>query len=392
MFGKRITLFTVLGFTVRIDLSWIVIAFLITWTLAEGTFRAEGKVYWPGTRWAMGVVGAAGLFASIIFHELWHSLVARRFGMEMKGITLFIFGGVAEMNEEPPSAKAEFFIAIAGPIASVVVGGFFYLLYLAGVGLNWPVAINDVLLWLAVINIVLVVFNLLPGFPLDGGRVLRSILWYWKKNVRWATRVASRVGGLFGLLLILLGVMEFVAGNTIGGIWSFLIGMFLRSAASQSYRQLVLRQSLEGEPVSRFMTANPVTVPPSITIEQLVTDYLYQHHHKMFPVVEDGRVVGCISTQQIKDIPRPEWPTRTVRDIARACTPENTIGPQDDAMKALDTMNSQRISRLLVVDNGQLVGIITLKDLLDFFSLKVELEGDGDRRGQMHLPTPSPHM
>ncbi|MFZ5447687.1 MAG: site-2 protease family protein [Thermodesulfobacteriota bacterium] len=374
MFGKRMKLFKLLGFEVNIDLSWVIIAVLVTWSLAAGLF----PYLYPGldreTYWLMGLVGALGLFISIVAHEFCHSLVARKFGMPMKGITLFIFGGVAEMGDEPPTAKAEFTMAIVGPISSLVIAAVFYLIYRAGVAGGWDTPVNGVIYYIAYINAILAAFNILPAFPLDGGRVLRSILWGVKGNLRWATRVSSTIGSAFGIGLIVFGIFQFMGGNIIGGLWMFLIGMFLRNAAQMSYQQLLVRKALEGEKVRRFMNTNPVTVQDSITIEQLVEDYIYKYHYKMFPVLSGDRLAGCITTRQVKEIPREDWSRRTIRDLAASCSPENTIPPQTDAIKALGMMTQSGISRMLVVENGNLVGIVTLKDLLDFFSLKVELE------------------
>jgi Zn-dependent protease/CBS domain-containing protein len=374
MFGRSMKMFKLLGFEVRIDASWIVIAVLVTWSLAKGAFPAWYPNLTPLTYWTMGVVGALGLFVSIVAHEFCHSLVARKFGMPMKGITLFIFGGVAEMGDEPPTAKAEFMMAIVGPLSSLVIGGVFYLIYRWGVASGWPTPVNAVNGYLAYINGILAAFNLLPAFPLDGGRVLRSILWGAKDNLRWATRVSSSIGAAFGIGLIFLGVLQFIGGNVIGGVWMFLIGLFLRNAAQMSYQQLLVRKALEGEPVSRFMNANPVTVQDSITVEKLVEDYIYKYHYKMFPVMAGEKLVGCITTRQVKEIPREEWSRETIREAADPCSAENTISPSTDAIKALAMMSQGGISRLLVVDSGRLVGMVTLKDLLDFFSLKVELE------------------
>lgn len=374
MFGKRMKLFKLLGFEVNIDLSWIIIAVLITWSLAKGLFP-----YWyPGLEqevyWLMGVVGALGLFISIVAHEFCHSLVARKFGMPMKGITLFIFGGVAEMGDEPPTAKAEFSMAIVGPLSSIAIAVIFYLIYRWGESVGWNPPVNVVLKYIAYINAILAAFNLLPAFPLDGGRVLRSILWGVKGNLRWATRVSSSIGSAFGIGLIVLGIFQFIGGNVIGGLWMFLIGMFLRSAAQMSYQQLLVRKALEGEKVRRFMNTNPVAVQDSITVEQLVEDYIYKYHYKMFPVMSGDKLAGCITTRQVKEIPREAWGRETIREAASQCSPENTISPDTDAIKALAMMTQTGVSRMLVVDNGRLVGIVTLKDLLDFFSLKVELE------------------
>ncbi len=375
MFGKRISLFKLLGFEVRIDLSWIVIAILVTWSLSVGLFPSYYKGLTAEDYWGMGIAGALGLFLSIILHELSHSIVARRYGLPMKGITLFIFGGVAEMSEEPPSPKAEFMMAIAGPVSSIMIGLLFYGFQLLGTGAGWPKAVNGVLAYLFSINLLLAAFNLLPAFPLDGGRLLRSILWATRKNLRWATRVSSSIGNLFGILLIILGVFHVLRGDFISGMWWFLIGMFLQGAARGSYQQLLTRKALEGEPVRRFMEPNPVSVPPSITLETLVEDYIYKHHYKMLPVVDAGRLVGCVTTKNVKETPRGEWNHKMVGEIAIPCGPGNTIGPGEDAVKAIATMNQTGASRLMVTENGRLVGILALKDMLTFLSLKVELEG-----------------
>jgi len=374
MFGRSFKLFTLFGFEVKVDLSWIVIAGLVTWSLAMGLFPYLYRELPVETYWVMGVVGALGLFASIIFHEFCHSLVARHFGMTMKGITLFIFGGVAEMGDEPPSARAEFLMAAAGPLSSLFIAAVAFLIYLLGLQSHWPTPVNGVLRYLAYINALLAGFNLLPAFPLDGGRILRSILWGAKDNLRWATRVSANIGAAFGIGLILLGILQVISGNFIGGLWMFLIGMFLRGAAQMSYQQVLVRSALEGEPVKRFMSAQPVTVPPTITVEELVEDYIYKHHFAMFPVVADEKLVGCITTREVKEVPREEWGRRTIGSLVRQCSTDNTVPPETDAVKALALMNQTGNTRLLVVDQGRLVGVVTLKDLLDFFSLKVELE------------------
>jgi Zn-dependent protease len=374
MFEHRMRLFKLLGFEVRLDLSWIIIAVLVTWSLAQGLFPYLYPKLSTETYWFMGVVGALGLFFSIIFHEFCHSLVARHYGMTMKGITLFIFGGVAEMGEEPPNAKTEFLMALAGPVSSFLIGGVFYLVYQMGLQGGWGVPVNGVMRYLAWINALLAIFNLLPAFPLDGGRILRSILWGVRQDLQWATRVSSGIGAAFGIFLIFLGVLRILQQDFIGGFWWVLIGMFLRSAAQMSYQQLVVRKGLEGEPVRRFMTVNPVTVPPSLTVADLVEDYVYKHHFKMFPVVDHERLVGCVTTRDIKEVPREQWSRETVGRIAENCPAEALIGPETDAVKALGVMNQTGLSRLLVVENDRLVGIITLKDLLAFLALKVELE------------------
>lgn len=375
MFGKRITLFKLLGFEVRIDMSWLIIAVMLTWSLAQGLFPYLYKGFARNVYWWMGISGAIGLFASVIFHEFFHSIVARRNGLLMKGITLFIFGGVAEMADEPPTPKAEFQMAIAGPLSSIALALGFYGIMLVGEASGWPLPVNGVLGYLASINGILAAFNLVPAFPLDGGRVLRSVLWRWKNNLSWATRVSSQIGSGFGFLLIFLGVINIVAGNLIGGIWWFLIGLFLKNASQMSYQQLITRRALEGEPVERFMREDSVSVKPEMSIEQLVEDYIYKYQYKMYPVRSNGKLLGCVTMDRIKEIPKEEWGSHAVSELAKTCSSDNTISPKSDAVQALAQMRRSGNSRLMVVEGEELLGIVTLKDLLEFLSKKVDLEG-----------------
>ncbi len=377
MFERRVTLFKLLDFQVRLDPSWIILAVLITWTLANGVFPAHYGNLSRASYWWMGAAGALGLFASIVFHELCHSLVARRYGLAMRGITLFIFGGVAEMDEEPKSPRAEFLMAAAGPLSSFLLALGFYYASTVGAIAGLPLQINGTARYLALINAMLAIFNLIPGFPLDGGRVLRSILWGWTGNLRWATRVASQIGSGFGTLIFVLGIFNVLAGNLVGGLWWFLIGMFLRNASRMSYQQMLTRKAFEGERLNRFMNREPVTVPSSLSVTALVENYIYRYHFKMFPVVDNGSLIGCVGTSEVKTIPREEWDSLTVGEIASKCSPENTIGPDADALSAISAMSRTGRSRLLVVEGNRLVGIVSLRDMLKLLSIKLDLEGEG---------------
>lgn len=375
MFGARFRIFTLAGFQVYIDLSWFIIALIVTYTLAEGFFKSSlypELVDQPGLRWAMGGGAALLFFLSIVLHEFGHAIVARRFGLQIRGITLFLFGGVAELTDEPPSAKAEFWVAVAGPIVSIMLGVMFIGFSL----IEQPLATRAVLSYLGLINFILVAFNMIPAFPLDGGRVLRAILWAAKDNLRSATKITSRIGEFFGIGFIALGIVSlFTTANLIGSLWWVLIGMFLRQAAQMSYQQLLLRRALEGEPVSRFMRTHPVVVPPNTTVADLVARFIYTHHHKMYPVTTNGHLLGCVSTREVKEVPRDQWSVRTVGEVASECSCENTVSPDTDAMEALAKMNRSGASRLLVVDrSGNLQGIIALKDLMRFMAMKVEME------------------
>ncbi|MBE9553384.1 MAG: site-2 protease family protein [Proteobacteria bacterium] len=377
MFGRGIPLFRILGFQVKLDASWLILAVLVTWSLAAGYFPARYEGLSGPTYLWMGVAGALGLFASIVFHELSHSLVARRYGMQIRGITLFIFGGVAEMEDEPPTAKAEFLMAIAGPIASAFLAVSFNILGDFGVRLGMAAPVPAVLGYLSFINLLLAAFNLVPAFPLDGGRMLRAVLWGWKGDLRWATRIAANAGASFGFALIAFGLFNIVTGNLIGGIWFMLIGFFVRGAAASSYSQVQTRRFFEGEQVRRFMVADPIAAPPDITVQRLVEDYIYRHYHELFPVVEDSRLLGCIGIAEIRQIPRDQWDLVRIFDAMSPTSPENTLDADTDAVEALAIMRRTGNSRLMVTDDGRLVGLVTLKDLLRLIAFKMDLEGMG---------------
>ena len=375
MFGRRITLFKMLGFEVRVDASWLLIAFLIAWSLAVGVFPNELPGLLTGTYWWMGIAGALGLFGSIVIHEFSHSIVARHYGVPMKGITLFIFGGVAEMEEEPPNPKTEFLMAIAGPLASVAIGGVFYAIG-AAAQTSWPIEFLAVVGYLSSTNWLLAGFNMIPAFPLDGGRVFRAALWQRSGNLVRATRTAAFAGSSFGTLLIVGGVLQLLWGNFVGAVWWFLLGMFLRMVSTASYHRVLLQSVLNGEPVRRFMNRNLVSVPPDITVQDLVDNYIYKYHRKMFPVVTDSQqLVGCVSTEQVKKLPRSEWSQHNLREIAQPCSRQNTITPDTDAAKVLSIIGRAEDSPLLVVENDQLVAFVSPQDLLHFLSIKLELEG-----------------
>lgn len=378
MFGAQIRLFRLAGFNVNLDVSWIFIALLISWTLATGYFPAFYPDLDPLTYWSMGIVGAMGLFLSIILHELSHSVIARRFDIPISGITLFIFGGVAQLEKEPPTPRAEFMMAIAGPVASYVLAAGFYLVGVAALAAGLPETVSGVARYLALINLILATFNMVPAFPLDGGRVYRAWLWGRTGDMNEATRRASRVGQAFGLALIALGVFSLFSGNLIAGIWWGLIGLFLNTASRASYTQLQTHQLLKSEPVSRFMTANPLTVPAGITLRKLVDDHIYGSFHETFPVMEGDRLAGSIGVADMRDIDRANWERLQVREVMHPVSPLNSIGAAESGEAALKLMRESGNARLLVVRDGKLAGIVALRDIMRLIRLKEEL---GPRSG-----------
>ncbi len=376
MFGRRITLFRLFGFEVRLDASWIIIAALITWSLAASYFPHLYPALPRGEYWWMGVAGALGLFGSIVAHELCHSLVANYYRLPMRGITLFIFGGVAEMGDEPQNPKVEFLMAVAGPVSSVLLGLLFYAV--ARVAMGGPVEAQGIFAYLSWINLALAGFNLIPAFPLDGGRILRAALWRWKRNLLRATAIASAIGSGFAFALIALAIYELFAGFVVLAIWYFLIGTFLRNASRASYEQTQLRTALAGESVRRFMHPDPVAVPQDISLRQFVDDYLYRYDFRVYPVVRESQeLVGCVTGSDVKEVPTSEWEQVRVAEVAKPCTGANTIDPDADALKALEKMREAEGKGLLVTERNRLLAVVSARDIVRYLSAKLRLEGGG---------------
>jgi Zn-dependent protease/CBS domain-containing protein len=375
MFSRQVTVFDNSGFKVRLSLGWIFLAALATWWLAHGYFPEYYLGLSDSTYWWMGAVATMGLLGSLVFHELAHSLVARRYGIPISSITLSIFHGVAQPDKEPPSPKADFFIAIAGPLSSFALSAFFYLVFEVAYQIQMPLPALGVFGCLAFANSLLGGLHLIPAFPLDGGRVLRAGLWHWKQDLPRATRWASRIGSMFGLLLMLSGIAQGVTGSFIDGAWWFIIGLFLREAAEASYYRVIARMMRSGDPIRRFMTANPVTVPSDLSLDDMVEQHFYRTLHDMYPVVDDSRLVGCVSSKQIARIPHDQRKRLTVRDVAASRSDDNTVDIRTGALVALAIMNRTGNSRLMVMDGDRLAGIVTLKDLLKSLALKLDPEG-----------------
>jgi Zn-dependent protease len=378
MFGARFRLLRLFGIPISVDASWLIILALITWTLSKAVFERELPDLSKGERLLLGLVTALAFFLCIVLHELGHALVARSAGIPIRGITLFLFGGVAELTGEPLSAASEFRMAIAGPLVSAVLGATFWILSVIGASQGWPRPLDLVFEYLFWINLIVLVFNLIPAFPLDGGRVFRSIVWGITRNLRRATRWAAALGQGLAWLLIAWGVLRFFSQDIFGGIWTCLIGMFLNNAARSSYQQVVIRQALQGEPVSRFMNLQPIVVPPSLDLRSWVEDYVYRYHRKTFPVASNGHLEGYITTHALARFPRAEWDQHTVAEAMRQDLDAITILPNTDALDALSRMQRTGASRLLVSDGQRLLGIVSLKDLLRFLNLKMELEHTGE--------------
>lgn len=371
---RRVTIGRPLGIPVQLDPSWLIAVVLVTWSLAAGFLPESYPVLALPVRWAIGLAGALGLFLSILLHEFAHALVARRHGLRVASVTLFVFGGVGDLRDEPPTPQAEFWIAVAGPTLSAALALLCALPF--ALGFPPPLPFAALLHWLLLANTLLAAFNMLPAFPLDGGRVLRSLLWRIMGSLRRATRVSARLGRGLGVGLMLLGGVQLLAGNWLGAIWFFFLGAWLRQAATGSYEQTLLREMLRGEPVRAFMKSDPVTAAPDMTLDAFVRERVYRHHFKMFPVVEGGRLLGSVTLAGVARVPSAEWEQHRVAELMEPCSDETCVAPDADLLDALTTMNRSGRSRMLVRADGRLVGILALKDVLQFFALKVQLEGD----------------
>jgi Zn-dependent protease/predicted transcriptional regulator len=374
MDGTRLRLLRIRGIPIYIDLSWLIVFALVTLTVSS-LFRQAAPELPRAHVWIMAIIAALGFFTCIVLHELGHALVGRANGMPIRGITLFLFGGVAELGREPPSAKSEFWMAIAGPIVTAVLIVLFVLSSSAGEKAGWPLQVLLVLDYLAYINMVVLIFNLIPAFPLDGGRVFRAAAWAWTGDLRRATRWASLIGRGFGYLLAIWGAFQLFFSNVVGGMWMIFIGLFLSSLARRSFEDVVARELLAGEPVSRFMSSDPITVDANLDLRHLVEDYVYRHHRKVFPVTADGHVEGLVSAQSLQSIPRDDWDRHTVSEIMERNIGGLTVTPQTDALQALRQMQQSGSTRLLVMEDGHLAGIVSLRDLMDFLNLKLSMEG-----------------
>lgn len=375
MFGSRWRLFRIFGIPFYLDISWLVILALLTITMAN-TFSAEIPGLARINYWVMGFVAAIAFFVCILLHEMGHALVARSNGMPVKGITLFMFGGVAELGGEPASARSEFFMAIAGPCVSVVLALGFWLTSILGRQAGWSAPLVSILEYLALINVVVLMFNMVPAFPLDGGRVFRSILWGATGNLRRSTYWASLFGQMFAWFLIAMGVIEFFRGHLWNGVWIGLIGWFLRHAAQGSYQEVLIRQALQGEKVRVFMNPEPVVVPPDLDLEHWVEDYVYRYHRKSFPVTANGHLEGLVTTRDLAKYPRDEWRRHTVSELMHTDLNAVSVAPDTEALDALKKMERTGSSRLLVAEGNHLVGIVSLKDLMRLLKLKLGFESE----------------
>jgi Zn-dependent protease/predicted transcriptional regulator len=362
----------VFGIRVVIDPTWLFIFGLVVWTLAIGYFPAQDPPITGGQAWSLGVIAALLLFVSVLVHELSHALLAIRAGIKVPRIRLFLFGGVSEMASEPRDPRAELRIAAAGPATSIVLAILFWLLRLSGIAAGLP-GVDAVLVYLGTINLALGIFNLLPGFPLDGGRILRALLWARHGSLIRATRTAGTAGSLVGYCLMAWGLWTLFHGGMIGGIWLILIGMFLHQAAGQSYQSVLLKDLLSGVRVRQLMVQPVITVPGHASLEELVTEFFYRHPHGSFPVADGDRLLGMVSLEQIKSVPREEWAATPVRRVMSPADGLTPLDPDEDCVTALERMVREDVGRLPVVSAGRIVGILSRRDVMQLFQIRSNL-------------------
>jgi Zn-dependent protease len=358
--NPSIQLGRIAGVRIGVHWSWLIVFALIVWSLAVAVFPSQNPGFSDAAYLAMAVAAAILFFASLLLHELGHALQARRDGVEIEGINLWLFGGVAQFKGGFPNAGAEFRIAIAGPLVSLALGGIF--VAVAGVA-GLPTAVDAVVAWLGYTNLILLAFNLLPALPLDGGRVLRSALWYARGDLGWATGIASLVGRGFGFLLIGAGILMFIVQGSFSGAWLAFIGWFLLQAATAEARYVATEQALGGLRVRDLMVREPVTVDADLTLGRFMDEVAWSRRYTTYPVLDDGTPVGLLAFRSVAAVPRSEWDARRVREvmIPRADVP--LLGEDEPAIDALAELSGRDVNRGLVVDNGRLTGFLSITDL-----------------------------
>lgn len=363
MTSKHLRLGRIAGIPISLDYSWFLIFILLTWSLAVSYFPAQFPGWTAWEYWSVGALSTILLFLSVLLHELGHASIAQHYHIPVREITLFIFGGVSQIQEEPKSAHSEFWIAIAGPIVSLLLGIIFWVL---GIIFGSPTQLGAVCKYLGIINISLFLFNLIPGFPLDGGRVFRAIVWGATHNEDKATITAVMVGRFFAYVFIVIGVGIMFAGNLFDGLWLAFIGWFLESAAVAQMQQLKLRNILSKYTVQQVMSRSYTKLPANLTVETLMQEHILGTGRRSYIVLEHGTPIGMLTIHQLKNIPKEHWADRTLKDIMLPLDQAKTIGPDNDLWTVLSAMDSEGVNQLPVVQNGNVTGMISRENLVNF--------------------------
>jgi Zn-dependent protease/CBS domain-containing protein len=362
----------VLGIPLELDYSWFLVVALLTWALAVGHYPAEYKGWPASLYWIMGAVTAVMLFVSVVLHELGHSLVARRYQIPVRRITLFIFGGVSQIEAEAATAGGDFRIAVAGPLVSLALAGLFTILQPAVAGVSPLLALAR---YLAYINLALGLFNLIPGFPLDGGRGLRAVVWGLTGDFHRATRIAASVGRGFAFVFILVGVWQIFGGNVVGGLWIVFIGWFLESAAVAQTQQVVLQDLLTGHTVAEAMSRELPAVPADVTLQQLVDQHILTSGRRSFLVQRDQALLGLLTLDDVVRIPRAQWGAITAAQAMIPAVRMRAARPDTELRAALEAMDRDGVSQLPVMVADHAVGILRREDILSFLRAAQQLRG-----------------
>ena len=370
MSSKHVRIGRIAGIPISLDYSWFLIFFLLTWSLGASYFPSQYPGWAAWEYWVIGGLATVLLFASVLLHELGHAAAARHYRIPVREITLFIFGGVAQIQEEPKSAWSEFWIAIAGPIVSLALGVLFYVLALTAGAVSQLYATFS---YLGYINLALFAFNLIPGFPLDGGRVLRAMLWGMSKDTSQATIIAANVGRFIAYGFIALGLIMMLQGNFFDGVWMAFIGWFLESAAVAQVQQQKLRDILKRYRVAQAMNTRLTLLPADTPLDVLVHEHLLGSGKRAYVVQRDGVPLGMVTIHQIKKAPKDAWDTTTASDVMIPMQEARAISPGEDLWTALSAMDREGVNQLLVVDHGRIVGMISREDLVSFLQMIHEM-------------------
>jgi Zn-dependent protease/predicted transcriptional regulator len=383
------------GIEIGIHYTWLLAFALFAWSLAESFFPEASQGYNRGAYWIVGIVVTLFLFLSVLLHELAHSLVAQARGIPVRSITLFIFGGVSNLEEEAERPAAEFAMAIVGPLTSLILAFIFWVIFQAmqpavslasffrwGGWLPQESIVAASLFYLALINTLLAAFNILPGFPLDGGRVLRSILWGTMGDMVRATNIAATVGRLFGWGFIALGVYWFLGGEWLGGLWIAFIGWFLSSAADASRREITLKEHLAGIRVKDVVYAGQEGISPKTTVADVVHGIFQQRFRRAVPVCQDNRPVGIITITDVKGLPQEKWAETPVEQIMTR-GPLYSVTPEDDLNVAMKLITQHDLNQVLVLSQGQCVGLLSRADIIRYLQLSQELRMKSGRKAKL---------
>jgi len=369
---SQISLGSIFGIKIGLHYSWFLIAILIVFSLSS-QFHAENHGWSDGLILAMSISSALLFFVSLVLHELAHSLVANANGLPVKEITLFALGGVSQIEKNPLSAKVEFWMAFVGPLTSAVIGAICIGIAKAS---GSPAADPGMamLLWLGYINLTLAAFNLLPGYPLDGGRVLRALIWWKTGNADRSTQLAARAGQAVAIVFITFGIFQYFTGSGIGGLWIAFIGWFLLQAARESYGQVGLAHALEGVKVSDVMTRDCPTVEGWMNVQDFVDHELLRTGRRCFIVAEKGEITGLVTANEVKEVSRPQWPFKTLHEIMRPLDDLRSVSPDETLKSALESMGKYDLNQLPVVSNHHLEGVLSRAHVLSYLQTHSELQ------------------